>query len=316
MKVAAIDIGSNTILMQIVEKNKQNKIEIIADFQRFARLAKNLKLTGKISEDSIIKAEKIMVVFSQICKEFEVDIITAVATSAVREAVNSLQVVQKLETSFNTYYSQFNPLKIKIISGNEEAELSYKGACLDAQLSTIIDIGGGSTEIITGQNGSIVDKISIPIGVVKLTEDLNITQPVINYKASRVREHIRHQLAVVNKNNHKGKVIAVSGTPTALVSIHLNLNEYNVAKINNFNFTRESFHKVVLNVLNLELDTLINKYGMEKYRADVLSSGALMLDEIMEYLDTYNFIVSTNGLRYGLALQAFEDYDHQLNIQL
>ena len=317
MKVASIDIGSNTILMQIVEKTRYGEIQIIAEFQRFARLAENLKLTGKVSDNAIVRAQKIMTLFSDICEEFSVDIVAAVATSAVREAVNSKQVVQKLETSFNANRPKNNHLTIKTITGNEEAELAYRGTCFnDVELNTIIDIGGGSTEIITGQDGHIINKISIPIGVVKLTEDLHITQPLSNYKALRVREHIKKQLAAVNKNNFGGRVIAVSGTPTTLVAIHLNLKEFDVSQINNFEFTRDVFSSVVSSVLQLELNTLTHHYGLEKYRADVLSAGTLMLDEIIKYLGKDSFTVSTSGLRHGLALQAIADYEKQLYIQL
>jgi len=194
--------------------------------------------------------------------------------------------------------------------------LSYKGTCLDAELNTIVDIGGGSTEIITGQNGQIIDKISIPIGVVKLSEELSIAQPVSNYKVSRIRRHIKTQLSTVNKNNHNGKIIAVSGTPTALAGIHLNLRQYDASKINNFKFARMQFQSTISKILDLELDALINRYEIEEYRADVLSTGALMLDEITEYLGKDSFIVSTNGLRYGLALQSLENFNNKADVQL
>jgi len=316
MRVAAIDIGSNTLLMQIVEKNEQNEINILADFQMFARLSENLSITGKISDKSIQKAQQILTVFSTICKEFEVDTVVAVATSAIREAVNSKQVVQELETSFNSNYYKHSPLNIKIISGDEEAVLSFKGSCFDAEMNTVIDIGGGSTEIITGLNNNIIDKISIPIGVVKLTEKFSIMQPVSNYKVSRVRRYIKTQLETVKKNNHNGPIIAVSGTPTALAAIHLNLSYFDISEINNFEFTKLSFQTTVSNVLSLELNDLINRYSMEKHRADVLSAGALLLDEITEYLGKDKFTVSTNGLRYGLALQLFEDLDNKLEVHL
>ena len=317
MKVASIDIGSNTILMQIVEKTRYGEIQIIAEFQRFARLAENLKLTGKVSDNAIVRAQKIMTLFSEICKKFSVDVVVGVATSAVREAVNSKQVVQKLEISFNANCHKNNHLAIRTITGDEEAELCYKGTCFDdAELNTIIDIGGGSTEIIAGQNGHIIYKVSIPLGVVKLTEELSIVQPVSNYKELRAREHIKKQFSVINKNNFGGKVIAVSGTPTTLAAIHLNLDEFDISQIHNFKFTKEIFRAMVLNILNLELDTLTHRYGLEKFRADVLSAGTLMLDEITKYLGIDSFTVSTSGLRHGLALQALEKQEKQLHVQL
>jgi exopolyphosphatase/guanosine-5'-triphosphate,3'-diphosphate pyrophosphatase len=302
-------------------------------------LGKNLALTGIISREPLKKAQEIMLEYRKICDEFEVDIVEAVATSAVREANNSQYVTKILEDAFNGFSDRFSDnissfsnnnflkdnnvfqnkklkMKIKVISGETEAELCFKGASFGENLNTIIDIGGGSTEIITGKSGRIIDKISVPIGIVKLAEELNIYQPVSNYRQKKIiDEFLENQFSFLQKEHkHRGNIIAVSGTPTTLAQIAQHLTEYDDTKINNYVFTRKKFENVVEKVLNFELETLIKNYKLEHGRANVLSAGALILAKILNLLEKDTFLVSTEGLCYGLALKCFE-YHYKVRIE-
>ncbi len=294
MKIAAIDIGSNTILMIICEKLPNGEIKILCDVQAIARLGENIQHTGKISEAAIERAKKVLHDFKKICNELAVDKIIALATSAVREAENSAQVIDILNASFGQ--TNFN---IDVISGEQEAEYSFVGAVFSDEETTVIDIGGGSTELIYGKNRQIIKKISIPIGVVKITEKLKLVQPVDNEQFKLTTEYIKKYLSRIDANDFRGNIVAVSGTPTALAAIAMNLLEYDAAKIHKYMFDEITFNRVKNKILNASFDDLTTKYGIENGRADVLSAGVILLDELLRFMNKNSFFVSIYGLRYG-----------------
>jgi len=292
MKIASIDIGSNSILMQILENNK-----IIIDKQGIARLSKGLNITNIIADATIIRAEEIMRQYSDICDIFDVDVVIAVGTSALREAKNSDEVIKRLEQCFN------KKCKIEIISGEKEAEYSFIGAISgmnNIDTFVVLDVGGGSTELISGNKNKINYIISIPVGVVKLTEQFAIKQPLIY--TNEIRDFIREQFAIIDVNKCIGDVIAVSGTPTAIAGITLGINEYNSDKINNFVFTKDILHRTSALIYSCSIEELVNKYYIEKERADVLSAGAIIIEEVINILNRNKFMVNVNGLRYGAAI--------------
>ncbi|MDR0926691.1 MAG: hypothetical protein LBO69_02860 [Ignavibacteria bacterium] len=299
INIAAIDIGSNTILMQILQLS--DIPTIIADYHGIARLSENINVTQTICPAAIRRASAILSEYALHCKTADVKYIRAVATSAMREASNSAEVVQQLEQAFG-----MPNFHIDIITGDEEAELSFLGAinALAAGTTyTVIDIGGGSTEIITGNKQHIISKISIPIGVVKLTEQFHITQPVKDALRLEIRHFLCETFSVIDASVHNGELIAVSGTPTALAAIACNINEYDNNKINHFRFAKEVLSQTISLVLNAELTALQSDYSIEKGRADVLSAGAMLLEALVEKLGKDTFIVSTNGLRYGVGIK-------------
>jgi exopolyphosphatase/guanosine-5'-triphosphate,3'-diphosphate pyrophosphatase len=296
MKIASIDIGSNTILMQILDNN-----EIIADFCKIARLSEGINETEIINETAILRAETILREYNAMCARYNIEKIIAVGTSALREARNSKKVVNRLENCLHNS-------SIEIITGEKEAEYSFIGSVsgkVQNKDYVVIDIGGGSTEIISGNIDKINYKISVPIGVVKLTEHFLISQPLDNI--NKIKDYVEKQFNIVDFSKCIGEVIAVSGTPTAMASIALGINEYDSNKINNYVFSKTELNDVSTLIYSKTIDELVNKYNIERGRADVLSAGAIILCEIVNMLskkrkECLAFTVNVNGLRYGVAI--------------
>jgi len=280
--------------MQILENNN-----VIADEYAIARLSEGLIDTNIISEVAIIRAEQIMRNYSDICDKHNVDVIIARGTSAFREANNRVEVVSRLEKCFVKKHC-----KIKTITARKEAEYSFIGAISDINCSeykTLVDIGGGSTEITSGTINNINYTISIPIGVVKLIEMFAIRQPISDSK--EIREYIKEQLSIVEINKCMGDLIAVSGTPTAMAGITLGIDEYDREKINNYVFDIETLHKTANLIYSCSLTDLIDNYKIVPQRADVLSAGVMILEEVIDMLNRNKLIVNVNGLRTGAAIK-------------
>jgi exopolyphosphatase/guanosine-5'-triphosphate,3'-diphosphate pyrophosphatase len=299
--------------MQIVERNDSN-VSVIADVHGIAKLGESISTTHIISDASLNRAKEIMFRYGQIAASHNVDAVKAVATSAVREANNNAYVVQQLTDAFNIAANGLIPkLQLSIITGEEEAALTFHSVahsiCVaDGKDSPIVvvDIGGGSTEIISGTTQSITNKVSVPFGVVKLTEMFNIEQPINVATIPDIRIYIRHKLSAIDFADHVGDVVAVSGTPTAMAAISLGIDEYDANEINDFMFSNELLEETAQRILEASVETLTNRYHIEYGRAIVLPAGAIILQEVAKLLNSKAVRVSTNGLRNGLALSMLE----------
>ena len=292
MKIASIDIGSNTILMQIAEKSESGKIKIIRDEHGIARLGAGINNTGKINEDAICRAEEILKRFYHICETENVDKIIPVGTSALRESKNSKEVILRLQKCINKPEYVFVPENyIIILSQEEEAMLSYVGAVEsfdknNDETSIVIDIGGGSTEITFVKKTGIINIWTLGLGVVKLKDELGVKneQPFSSETVSEVRNNIlnrrKHSKKLICDIHRNVKIIAASGTPTALAGIALGVNEFDSNLIHKYHFEPTTFDNTANKVFDATIDELINNYGIEPGRADVLSVGTILLKTI------------------------------------
>ena len=285
MKIASIDIGTNTLLLLVMEY-KNGQLTIIEDHHKIARLGENLNKTGIISSNAINRATKILEFYKERIIDLDIDHVISCATSAMRDALNSKEVSLKLENIIET--------KIKIISGDEEARLSYLGS-IEFDKNIVIDIGGGSTEIIQGINEKIIHAESVNIGAVRITEMFDLWNKSSD-NIVKARNFIKDQLKVFPLNDIK-HAIAVAGTPNTLATLHLGIKEYSREKLHMLNMKKSDLGKTIQIVISSSKKDLIEKHGIHENRADVILGGALILDEFMNYFKLDNLYVSSNGLR-------------------
>jgi len=291
-RIAAIDIGTNTILLHIAEIDSNNQVKPVRDEHRIARLGEKLNNTGKINTPAIQRACKILNEYDRISKGENVTHVKLIGTSALREATNSNEVLHEFKKHIDGDFT--------IINGEKEAALSYLGTIEDANESTVIDIGGGSTEFISGKNFQTRDRKSFNLGAVKLTEQFIHKHPPSPSVVDLIRNSIRTVLSGNTANFKNGKIYVVAGTPVTIASVLLGLSEHNAKIINGYRLDVAGIEKVLNIFLTHDLDYLINNLHIAKQRADVITAGTFILLEAMSQLETNEIIVSTKGLRYGI----------------
>lgn len=287
---ASIDIGTNTILLLIAIVSG-NDVEIIEDHHKIARLGEGLDKSGFISDAAIERGRKILEFYTERMKVHKVESVGAVATSAMRDAENSSEVRAIFEGIINS--------EIKVIVGDEEARLSFLGSIEDDEQNTVIDIGGGSTEIICGNGTNITDKISLQTGAVRLSERSNLFYP-FSKDALKFADDELNNLFEKVKDFQFGKIIAVAGTPNTLAQICLGLKDYSRDILHNFKMTSEDLNKVIDIIKTNPQNHLIENYGVHPNRADIILGGALILRKLLDVSQKESFIVSSNGLRFGV----------------
>ncbi|HET6402435.1 MAG TPA: Ppx/GppA phosphatase family protein [Candidatus Kapabacteria bacterium] len=303
MRIAVLDIGTNTVLLLIAEVEGQT-LRVLRDDHAIARLGEGVDRTKTISEESYQRFLEVLRQHQKSIQSTNVHRIIAVGTSALRDAKNREEILKRTKEETG--------IEIEILSGEEEARWSYVGALFgmdDIENASVIDIGGGSTEISFGDGKEYTHGVSLDIGAVRLTERCFKTSPITSEGAEEARQMIRTAL------NHpptpsflrRGSIstlIAVAGTPTTLAAMHQGLERFDAMKVQNYILRREAIDQMLDMLLKTETATLLAHFpAVNKARADILPAGTLILREAMELLGAEAIRVSAHGLRYGIALR-------------
>lgn len=292
MRVAAIDLGTNSFLCLIVEKHKDS-YKVLADEIDIVRLGQGLAKNKPkyLQPEALERAKVCLERFRDKVDLLSVDKVLAVATSAARDAENKQDLVSILEQL---------KLPLKIISGEEEARLTFKGAMLDQNEDTsmVIDIGGGSTEFLYLENEKLVGK-SLDLGGVRLTEMFLLNEIPTPAEMQAMTTHIHQQLESLPMKDNQKTWVAVAGTPTTLASMYLGLRKYDEAKIHNLKLHVDDIARLQKKLL-VSLEQRKNIVGLDPKRADIIIAATTILVESMRKFKVDEIIISTKGIRYGL----------------
>ena len=312
---AAIDIGSNTIRL-LIGNVQNNRIRHILCERKITRLAEGINQFRILRDDRIEASITVLKEFALIIQRNRVKTVSAVATSAIREAFNADAFIEKVRAETG--------ISIKVIEGEKEAELTLKGMLSSFPDSPpnnynsvlIIDIGGGSTEWILCNNKNPVTMGSIPVGVIKLLENVIKTDPVSEADISALNGEILSSLEILKKSirtqvDKETRFIGTAGTFSTLASIDLHLEMYSREKMH--------LHKIPLNRLldirdrlaALPLRERMNVVGLEADRADLIIPGIHFTINVMERFGFDELTVSEYGLLEGVFLETLKERDEK-----
>jgi len=297
--IASVDIGTNTVLLTIADVSPSHRtLQVLEDIHSIARLGQNVDSSGVIHEDSILRAQNILEKYRTMCEDQGVSVIKAVGTSCLRDASNRQYVCERLSDSIGT--------QVEVISGDEEARLCFLGTVENDFPATIVDIGGGSTEIISGKDGVIEFRMSIDMGAVRLTERYLKKLPATNADLQCAVADIQNALSSLPDSAAVYDIRAVAGTPTTLAAMVLQLTQFEATLINNYQLSYTDIDTIARKLSELSIDEIVQLPGVHPKRADILLAGVLILKEIMKFAGKTSCSVSTKGLRYGVLKQLAE----------
>lgn len=298
-RIASVDIGTNTVLLLIGEFIA-DKLTVIDEKYSVARLGEDVDKTNLIKEAAILRTKDILKECAELCKIHNVSKIIAVGTSALRDAENRNDALKELNSELGA--------KIKPISGDEEAYLSYIGTVSDNIQNMVIDIGGGSTEIIIGKGDSNIKKISLQTGAVRISEKyFNLQHPPQEKLIKDAYSSIIEKLNSINFICSFEKVYAVAGTATTLATTSLGLSDNEVSRINGYKLHRDEINRIYKLYLSMSTNEIINNLKVHPKRADLIFSGSLILKTIVDYYEIPEIIVSSQGLRYGILYDFYKN---------
>jgi len=296
MNYASIDIGTNTVLLMIVEIT--SGMQEICDIAAITRLGEGLKKTGNLSPEAMGRTLDVLGNYRAIAERNQVKDIFCVGTAALREALNR-DVFLKLA-------KEKHLLDIRVISEREEAfytYLSVRRHLSDKKENVIIiDIGGGSTEIIYGDRENFIDSISLPVGSVKLTEMFIKNDPPADDEIGILREFINSVLKLPFKESVQS-LVGTAGTITTLGAISIGLCEWDKRQIHGLRLTCKRIDEIAHHLLTKTILERKKLPGMERGREDIISQGIILLQEIMKYFGAAEILINANGVRHGVLCE-------------
>ena len=294
MNRAVIDIGTNTLLLLIVDGNQRR----VVDLCRFGRLGKGLDASGNLSAESVAKSLEICREYRRVMDEHGVDVPRVIATQAMREAKNAATFVGPAEEILRA--------KLEIIAGQREAELAFLSVAkagipeLEAKAYVVVDVGGGSTEFITTDGARVVSAVSIPIGAVRLTERHLKSDPPSAAELAALETDIDNRLPELPLNV---PIIGTAGTATTLAAVSLALTTYDPDKVTGFRLAPADVDALYRRLAGATVAERKAMAGMEAQRADVIAGGAAIYARIMKRTAAPTFIACDRGIRWGLVYE-------------
>ncbi len=326
LRIAGLDLGTNTCLCLIADVEVANgefrSLKVVRDEVRIVRLGQGVHASRALHPEALARAEETFREFSGFIKTANCDRVLAVATSAARDVKNGSLLIE-----LGRKYG----IPIEIISGEKEAELTFSGAFkpCGAGLTAMIDVGGGSTEIIFGDHNGILLRFSADVGSVRLTERFIKSQPIPQHELMQIKENVRASLVqgfelALDKFNEPAQpkvdsgtvqeppltkaelfarveqTIGVAGTPTTLAAVDLG-QDFETEAVHGYEFNISSLDEWTARLASMSVAERQSLAGMEPKRADVIVSGAICLAESMRAINSRVLKVSVRGLRYGVV---------------
>ncbi|MEW6375125.1 MAG: Ppx/GppA phosphatase family protein [Thermodesulfobacteriota bacterium] len=294
-RVASIDIGTNTILLLIAEM-EGGKIKPLFERETIVRLGEGVQKNGVLLQEAMNRGVQTLARYLEQCRKMEVQKIFAAGTSALREAKNSRDFLKIVEEKLK--------FPIEVISGEEEAQLSYLAVAKDLKEVKkpilVVDVGGGSTEFILGKGDRITQWVSLPLGSVRFTEQFLLSDPVQEGEWEKMVREIQKLLMDIPHSKEPLSMVAVGGTATTLASVEQGLEEFIPEKIHHFILEKEALKKQLLLYRSKTNDERRKIPGLPPARADVVLAGGTILYMAMEDLQCPSVLISCHGMRYGL----------------
>lgn len=308
VRISAIDIGTNTILLLIADIDEKKKIITIRDEIRTPRLGEGINKSGIIIDSALKRTIDNLLEFENIISTNNVNLSTVCGTAVFRDSLNKNSVISTIKSKTG--------ISVEVIDSKEESRLSFRGVLSSGHFaeneSVVIDIGGGSTEIAYMADGKI-KSYSLPLGAVKLTEQFFTNIPPAKSEISRMINHINKEIENIDLENISSKkLIGVAGTPITLACLDKKLQYFdrNAIDAHSISFQKIlNWEKLLSTLTPLEIKSLSK---CTEGREDILTTGVIILTEVMKKYHFNEMIVSTRGLRYGLILREWECYKNNL----
>jgi exopolyphosphatase/guanosine-5'-triphosphate,3'-diphosphate pyrophosphatase len=301
MRVGVVDMGTNSTRLLVADVGDGEVSEVERE-SRVTGLGRGVDTSGQLASEAIDDVCEAVGDYLRRCEELRAERVSAIATSAVRDADNSGAFVAELRERF--------ALDSRILSGREEAWLTYRGASFGrpaTEESLVVDIGGGSTELIAGRDGGLDFFASLQAGTVRQTERHLASDPAdpaeLEELATDVRGLIDAEFAGRDLVS-AGHGIAVAGTPTSLAAIDLELDPYDAEAVHGHVLDLATIQRMCSMLASMSLEERLAVTGLHPGRAPTIVAGVVILIQVMRAYGLSKIEVSEHDILYGAALEA------------
>lgn len=299
--VAAIDCGTNSTRL-LVSDGRGRPLE---RRMRITRLGQGVDASRRLHPDALARTMAVLAEYRTSLEAHGVERVRMVATSAVRDATNREDFLDAAEATVGS--------RPELLDGEEEGRLSFRGATTgldpDEGPFLVVDIGGGSTEFVTGTSEP-VGVISVDVGCVRMTEKYLHSDPPsaleLSQAISVMRSHLDDVQREVPAVKEAVRLVGLAGTVTTMAAVEIGLHEYDPERIHHFELTRAAAEDVFRTLATERRADRIHNPGLEEARADVIVGGAAILVAIMRHFDFRSCLVSEADILDGLVLSVLD----------
>ncbi|MDY3375366.1 MAG: Ppx/GppA phosphatase family protein [Terrisporobacter othiniensis] len=302
MKIGAIDIGTNSMRLLIADYN-DNKIENRKKYINTTRIGQGVDQDGYITNEALERNLKALKEFSDKCNEEKCEKVYCMGTSALRDSKNGQDFINEAKKLTN--------IDVKIICGEEESNLGFMGVLEGTEGDKkedilVIDIGGGSTEFVVGNEEGIKFCKSENVGALRMTEKFITTDPISDEEFSSMTNFIEDTISsTINKieTMNISKLIGIGGAITSLSAMNQQLEVYSMEKVHNSVVTKKDLEKILQNLKIMTLNDKKALKGLQPKRADIITAGVKILHIVMEKLEIEKIMISEYDNLEGLMCQ-------------
>ncbi len=291
---AVIDIGTNSVLLLLARRGPDGALEVLRDQSTITRLGQGAGASGMLALAAIARTVDCLAEYRKVAEAAGAERIVAVATEGVRMARN--------QSDFLEPAAQALGVAVRLLSGAEEAELSYLSVARETPEGgplRVLDIGGGSTELVIGEGLEVRAAVSHPVGSVRLTERLISADPPTPAMVEAVRGEALAAFRALPVAPHP-VLHALAGTATTTAALLLGLAVYDRTRVDGSRFTVAQVQALRDALAGETLAQRCERPGLERGRADVIVAGVTILLAALEHCGAETLVVRDRGLRYAL----------------
>jgi len=298
-RVAVIDVGTNSARLLVADV-AGGKVSPVERRSTVTRLGRGVDLSGRLSTEAVEDACEAIGEYVVAYRELGAEIVEVIATSAVRDAENGSAFVAELRERF--------ALSARVLDGEEEARLTYLGATSErapSEPTLVVDIGGGSTELIVGTGSEISFHASLQAGVVRHSERHVSSDPPTAVELESLAADVRGLIeAAIGDGVEARAGIAVAGTPTSLAAVEMGLEPYDPARVHGHTLELPSIQRMLSQLASTPLAQRVEIPGLHPDRAPTIVAGVVILVEAMRAFGLEQIEVSEHDILYGTAIAA------------
>jgi exopolyphosphatase / guanosine-5'-triphosphate,3'-diphosphate pyrophosphatase len=297
MKIGALDVGTNTVLMLVAETTPDGGARRVIDLARITRLGQGVDHNHRLDPQAALRTLDTIAEFVEQARAAGAEKIVAVGTATLRDATDGEILIRRVR--------ERTGVELEIISGETEAWLSYlavmRGLRLDpSKRLLIIDIGGGSTEFINAWAAKL-RFASLQIGSVRLTERILHHDPPTPREAADLRLAIDAELTGLGWKLETDLLVGIGGTVTTVCAVALGMETYDPDRVHGYRLSRKEVERVLRLFGSMPLAERRKLKGLDPARADVIFAGTAILERVMSETEVESVTVSDQGVRWGLV---------------
>lgn len=299
MRLAAIDIGTNSTKMTVADVSDDGALTVVAEDSDVTRLGEGVDADKRLNEAAMSRTLDAIVRFAEEARRQGAETVLGAGTSALRDAANGAEFVAQVQ--------QRAEVEIQIITGDREAQLAYAAVRSDSTLPIppdahllVFDIGGGSTELILGDARGVGRHKSLDIGAVRLTERFLKSDPPTAYELNQAAQYARAAFDTFLAPDMPPLVAGIGGTAVNIAAVTQGQTKPDPDALHGAMLSHAAVASALDRFAHLPLAERREIPGLEPKRADVIVAGALILDGLLTYFHADRFLLSARGLRYGL----------------